>query len=419
MSIALVDCDSFYASCERVFRPDLKNRPIVVLSNNDGCVIARSSEAKAMGVKMGVPWFKIKDRYIRKGGIVFSSNFAFYGDMSRRVMNILNSISPKTEVYSIDEAFLDFSGTEKNIGCFDFGLHLKNTVGRWTGIPVRIGVGPTKTLAKIASYQIKKRNIQSRVLVLDSQKDVNEALESTPIGEIWGVGRRLNRKLSMAGIRNALQLSYAPPQDIRKRFSIVLERTVRELNGEKCLDIEDVSPTKKQIVVSRSFAKKITNLGVLNTVVNDYVVRAAEKLRSEKQKSSRISVFIRTSPFDANESYRAIKSYSFTYPTDDSRDFLYAVRKILPKIYKPNYRYSKAGIMLSSFSDIGYVQNSLFNESHTYKMDSKLMKVIDQLNLNQKQIYIASQNIGRFKPIQRNMISPKYTTRWSDLPMVK
>ena len=167
MSIALVDCVSFYASCERVFRPDLKERPVVVLSNNDGCVIARSIEAKKMGIKMGVPWFKVKDRYIRKGGIVFSSNFAFYGDMSRRVMNILDSISPKTEVYSIDEAFLDFSGTEKNVGCFNFGLQLKNTVGRWTGIPVRVGIGPTKTLAKIASYQIKKRNIKSRVLALD------------------------------------------------------------------------------------------------------------------------------------------------------------------------------------------------------------------------------------------------------------
>ena len=419
MSVALVDCVSFYASCERVFRPDLKNKPIVVLSNNDGCVIARSPEAKAMGVKMGVPWFKIKDMYIRKGGIVFSSNFAFYGDMSRRVMNILDSVSSKIEVYSIDEAFLDFSGTEKNIGCFDFGLHLKNVVGKWTGIPVRIGVGPTKTLAKIASYQIKRKKIQSRVLVLDSQREIVEALKNTPVGEIWGVGRRLNRKLSMAGIENALQLSCMPPQDMRKRFSIVLERTVRELNGEKCLDIEDVSPAKKQIVVSRSFAKKITNLEVLNTVVNDYVVRAAEKLRSERQKSSTISVFIRTSPFDTNEYYRAIKSYSFTYPTDDSRDFLYAVRKILPKIYKPNHRYSKAGIMLSSFSDIGYVQNSLFKENHAYKMDSKLMKVIDELNLHQKQIYIASQNIGRFKPIQRNMISPKYTTRWSDLPLVK
>ena len=419
MSVALVDCVSFYASCERVFRPDLKNKPIVVLSNNDGCVIARSPEAKAMGVKMGVPWFKIKDMYIRKGGIVFSSNFAFYGDMSRRVMNILDSVSSKTEVYSIDEAFLDFSGTEKNIGCFDFGLHLKNVVGKWTGIPVRIGVGPTKTLAKIASYQIKRKKIQSRVLVLDSQREIVEALKNTPVGEIWGVGKRLNRKLSMAGIKNALQLSCTPPQDMRKRFSIVLERTVRELNGEKCLDIEDVSPAKKQIVVSRSFAKKITNLEVLNTVVNDYVVRAAEKLRSERQKSSTISVFIRTSPFDTNEYYRAIKSYSFTYPTDDSRDFLYAVRKILPKIYKPNHRYSKAGIMLSSFSDIGYVQNSLFKENHAYKMDSKLMKVIDELNLHQKQIYIASQNIGRFKPIQRNMISPKYTTRWSDLPLVK
>ena len=419
MSIALVDCDSFYASCERVFRPDLKNRPIVVLSNNDGCVIARSSEAKAMGVKMGVPWFKIKDKYIRKGGIVFSSNFAFYGDMSRRVMNILDSLSPKTEVYSIDEAFLDFSGTEKNIGCFDFGLHLKNTIGRWTGIPVRIGIGPTKTLSKIASYQIKKRNIKSRVLTLSNPKDIEEALKQTPVDEVWGVGRRLNKKLSMDGIRTALQLSCIQPKEIRKKFNVVLERTVRELNGEKCLSIEDISPTKKQIVVSRSFAKKITNLEILNTVINDYVVRAAEKLRAEKQNSSTISVFIRTSPFDNNESYRAIKSYSFTCPTNDSRDFLHAVRRMLPEIYKPNYRYSKAGVMLSSFSDMNYVQGSLFKEKHVHKMNSKLMKVIDELNVNQTQIYIASQNIGKFTPIQRNMVSPKYTTKWSDLPLVR
>ena len=419
MSIALVDCDSFYASCERVFRPDLKNRPIVVLSNNDGCVIARSSEAKAMGVKMGVPWFKIKDRYIKKGGVVFSSNFAFYGDMSRRVMNILDSLSPKTEVYSIDEAFLDFSGTEKNIGCFDFGLQLKNTIGRWTGIPVRIGIGPTKTLSKVASYQIKKRNIKSRVLTLSNPKDIEEALKQTPVDEVWGVGRRLNKKLSMDGIRTALQLSRIRPKEIRKRFNVVLERTVRELNGEKCLSIEDISPTKKQIVVSRSFAKKITNLEILNTVINDYVIRAAEKLRAEKQNSSTISVFIRTSPFDNNESYRAIKSYSFTCPTNDSRDFLHAVRRMLPEIYKPNYRYSKAGVMLSSFSDMNYVQGSLFKEKHAHKMNSKLMKVIDKLNVNQTQIYIASQNIGKFTPIQRNMVSPKYTTQWSDLPLVK
>ena len=419
MSIALVDCDSFYASCERVFRPDLKNRPIIVLSNNDGCVIARSSEAKAMGVKMGVPWFKIKDRYIKKGGVVFSSNFAFYGDMSRRVMNILDSLSPKTEVYSIDEAFLDFSGTEKNIGCFDFGLQLKNTIGRWTGIPVRIGIGPTKTLSKVASYQIKKRNIKSRVLTLSNPKDIEEALKQTPVDEVWGVGRRLNKKLSMDGIRTALQLSRIRPKEIRKRFNVVLERTVRELNGEKCLSIEDISPTKKQIVVSRSFAKKITNLEILNTVINDYVIRAAEKLRAEKQNSSTISVFIRTSPFDNNESYRAIKSYSFTCPTNDSRDFLHAVRRMLPEIYKPNYRYSKAGVMLSSFSDMNYVQGSLFKEKHVHKMNSKLMKVIDELNVNQTQIYIASQNIGKFTPIQRNMVSPKYTTQWSDLPLVK
>ena len=176
MAFALVDCESFYASCERIFRPDLKNIPIVVLSNNDGCVIARSTEAKKMGIGMGVPWFKVRESFLKENGQVFSSNFTFYGDMSARVMNMLEGFVPRVEVYSIDEAFLDFSGTEKNIGCFDFGLHLKNIVGRWTGIPVRIGIGPTKTLAKIASYQIKKRDIRSRVLVLDSQRDISLSL---------------------------------------------------------------------------------------------------------------------------------------------------------------------------------------------------------------------------------------------------
>jgi len=419
MPLALVDCDSFYASCERIFRPDLKNKPIVVLSNNDGCVIARSKEAKALGVGMGVPWFKVKDHYLKNGGYVFSSNFALYGDMSARVMNILESVSPSVEVYSIDEAFLDLDTLDKNFNLYKFGCHVKGLIKQWTGVPVRVGIAPTKTLTKVAIYQVKKMNIATRVVQLITQQEIMKALSLTPVGEVWGVGRRLNQHLQQMGIVSALDLAQCDPAYIRQKFSIVLERTVRELRGERCLEIEHDVAAKKQIVVSRSFGQRVDHLSVLQPIVSNFVVRATEKLRDEKQKCSQVSVFVRTSPFnDKKPQHRGFNSFRFSNPTNDTRDILYGAKIALKPIFRPNYSYAKAGVLLSLFSNEGIKQYSLFQDPDEPKDNSPLMKYIDVMNAYKTQIYFASQNTSHYSPVRQNMISPKYTTSWHEMPLV-
>jgi DNA polymerase V len=419
MPLALVDCDSFYASCERIFRPDLKNKPIVVLSNNDGCVIARSKEAKALGVGMGVPWFKVKDHYLKNGGYVFSSNFALYGDMSARVMNILESVSPSVEIYSIDEAFLDLDTLDKNFNLYKFGCHVKGLIKQWTGVPVRVGIAPTKTLTKVAIYQVKKMNIATRVVQLITQQEIMKALSLTPVGEVWGVGRRLNQHLQQMGIVSALDLAQCDPAYIRQKFSIVLERTVRELRGERCLEIEHDVAAKKQIVVSRSFGQRVDHLSVLQPIVSNFVVRATEKLRDEKQKCSQVSVFVRTSPFnDKKPQHRGFNSFRFSNPTNDTRDILYGAKIALKPIFRPNYSYAKAGVLLSLFSNEGIKQYSLFQDPDEPKDNSPLMKYIDVMNAYKTQIYFASQNTSHYSPVRQNMISPKYTTSWHEIPLV-
>jgi len=419
MPLALVDCDSFYASCERIFRPDLKNKPIVVLSNNDGCVIARSKEAKALGVGMGVPWFKVKDYYLKNGGYVFSSNFALYGDMSARVMNILESVSPSVEIYSIDEAFLDLDTLDKNFNLYKFGCHVKGLIKQWTGVPVRVGIAPTKTLTKVAIYQVKKMNVATRVVQLITQQEIMKALSLTPVGEVWGVGRRLNQHLQQMGIVSALDLAQCDPAYIRQKFSIVLERTVRELRGERCLEIEHDVAAKKQIVVSRSFGQRVDHLSVLQPIVSNFVVRATEKLRDEKQKCSQVSVFVRTSPFnDKKPQHRGFNSFRFSNPTNDTRDILYGAKIALKPIFRPNYSYAKAGVLLSLFSNEGIKQYSLFQDPDEPKDNSPLMKYIDVMNAYKTQIYFASQNTSHYSPVRQNMISPKYTTSWHEIPLV-
>jgi DNA polymerase V len=419
MPLALVDCDSFYASCERIFRPDLKNKPIVVLSNNDGCVIARSKEAKALGVGMGVPWFKVKDHYLKNGGYVFSSNFALYGDMSARVMNILESVSPSVEIYSIDEAFLDLDTLDKNFNLYKFGCHVKGLIKQWTGVPVRVGIAPTKTLTKVAIYQVKKMNVATRVVQLITQQEIMKALSLTPVGEVWGVGRRLNQHLQQMGIVSALDLAQCDPAYIRQKFSIVLERTVRELRGERCLEIEHDVAAKKQIVVSRSFGQRVDHLSVLQPIVSNFVVRATEKLRDEKQKCSQVSVFVRTSPFnDKKPQHRGFNSFRFSNPTNDTRDILYGAKIALKPIFRPNYSYAKAGVLLSLFSNEGIKQYSLFQDPDEPKDNSPLMKYIDVMNAYKTQIYFASQNTSHYSPVRQNMISPKYTTSWHEIPLV-
>ena len=420
MALALVDCDSFYASCERIFRPDLKNIPIVVLSNNDGCVIARSAEAKKMGIGMGVPWFKVKDSFLSQGGEVFSSNFTFYGDISARVMNILEGFVPKVEVYSIDEAFLGLDELEKNYDLYDFGCHIRRLIKQWTGVPVRIGIAPTKTLTKIAINEVKRLNIPTKVHRISSNKDIRYALKNTPVGDVWGVGRRLNEHLSKARITSALHLADIDPRHAKRKFSVVLERTVRELRGQRCIGIEENITAKKQIVVSRSFGSRVTSLETLKPIVSNFAVRASEKLRNEKQKCSQVSVFVRTSPFsDHKPQHRGYKTIELVTPTNDTRDILTATKKALIPIYKSGYDYAKAGILLSRFSNASSKQYSLFRDPDEPKENSKFMEYIDQLNSYQTQIYYASQNTSQWSPMKQNMTSPKYTTCWYELPLAK
>ena len=419
MAFALVDCESFYASCERIFRPDLKNVPIVVLSNNDGCVIARSTEAKKMGIGMGVPWFKVRESFLKQNGQVFSSNFTFYGDISARVMNILEGFVPRVEIYSIDEAFLDLDTLKQNYNLYDFGCHIRSLVRQWTGIPVRIGIAPNKTLSKIAINEIKRKNIPASVIHLSDEIKIKTALKHAPVGKVWGVGRRLNEHLNNAGINTALDLANVSPQNIRKKFSIVLERTVRELRGERCLDIEDDISSKKQIVVSRSFGERVSNLETLKPIVSNFAVRAAEKLRSEKQKCSQVSVYVRTSPFNKNKPQHSdLKTIELLTPTNDTRDILTAAKKGLLPIFRSGYDYAKAGIVLNKFTNEHIKQYSLFKDPNDPKQDTKLMKYLDQMNAYETQIYYASQNTKKWSPIKQNMTSPKYTTNWYELPKV-
>ena len=419
--LALVDCDNFYASCERVFRPDLKKIPIVVLSNNDGCVIARSKEAKAMGIKMGVPWFQVKKNYLAQGGKVFSSNFPLYGDLSKRVMNILDGMVKRIEIYSIDEAFLDLQHIQNTNQAYEFGIYCRNTIRQWVGIPVRIGIAPTKTLTKVASHIAKNTNGGTGIYCLSNQKDISCSLKALPIREIWGVGHNLSRRLNQVGIYSAYELMQMDIRLIRKKFSIVLERTVRELRGESCIQIEDHCDPKKQIVVSRSFRGRIENLSALKPLISNFAVRAGEKLRQEKQKCSQVSVFISTSRFNQQLQYRGFDSFQLPCPVDDTRSILMGANTILNTIFRKGYPYAKAGILLSHFSHSTFLQKSLFEatDQQHLKQDTNLMQTIDALNDTQTQVYYASQYPARLSPIQKDMVSPKYTTNWWELPMTK
>ena len=416
-----MDCDNFYASCERVFRPDLKKIPIVVLSNNDGCVIARSKEAKAMGIKMGVPWFQVKKNYLAQGGKVFSSNFPLYGDLSKRVMNILDGMVKRIEIYSIDEAFLDLQHIQNTNQAYEFGIYCRNTIRQWVGIPVRIGIAPTKTLTKVASHIAKNTNGGTGIYCLSNQKDISCSLKALPIREIWGVGHNLSRRLNQVGIYSAYELAQADIRFIRKKFSVVLERTVRELRGESCIQIDDHSAPKKQIVVSRSFRTKVESLSALKPLISNFAVRAGEKLRHEKQKCAQVSVFISTSKFNKQLQYRGFNSFQFPCPVDDTRSILMGANKALNTIFRDGYPYAKAGVLLSQFSHPTFIQKSLFEvtDQQHLKQDTNLMQTIDGLNGDQTQIYYASQCPSGSSPIQKEMVSPKYTTNWWELPTTK
>lgn len=419
---ALCDVNSFYASCETVFRPDLKGRPVVVLSNNDGCVIARSAEAKPF-VKMGEPYFKQKDQFRRQGVICFSSNYELYADMSNRVMTTLEELSPRCEIYSIDEAFCDLTGVRNCRSLTDFGREIRETVLRRTHLTVGVGIAQTKTLAKLANHAAKKWQRQTGGVVdlsnIDKQRKLMAAL---PVDEVWGVGRRISKKLDTMGINTVLQLADTDIRFIRKHFNVVLERTVRELRGEPCLGLEEFAPVKQEIVCSRSFGGRITEYHEMRQAICSYASRAAEKLRGEHQYCRFISAFVKTSPFALNEPYYGNSaSVKLLTPTQDSRDIIAAATRCLDAIWKDGHRYQKAGVMLGDFYSQGVAQLNLFDDNAPRKNSEALMEVLDHLNAKNGRgaLYFAGQGIQTAWQMKREMLSPRYTTRYSDLLRVR
>ncbi len=418
---ALVDCNNFYASCEKLFRPDLKDTPVVVLSNNDGCVVARSREAKSLGIKMGVPVFQIKAEMQRHGILAFSSNYALYADLSSRVMRTLEEMAPRVEVYSIDEAFLDLTGIGSAISLVEFGQQVRERIGHWIGITVCVGIAPTKTLAKLANHAAKKYPATQGVVDLTNPDRQRRLLALVPVDDVWGVGRRLSTRLNALGITTALDLANASPRAIRDQFSVVLERTVRELNGESCIELEEIPPTKKQIICSRSFGAKVTQFELLREAVCEYATRATEKLRKEQQQAKVLTVFIRTSPFKDNEpQYSNSASGELLIPSCDTRDFIELANHLLKRIWKDGFRYAKAGVMLSDFYDPGMFQPGLFDDVSTRSNSQQLMSVLDTINQSGAgKVFFAGQGTKKDWSMKREHLSPAYTTRWDQLPRVK
>ena len=418
---ALIDCNSFYASCEKIFRPDLKHRPIVVLSNNDGCVIARSPEAKKMGINMTQPWYQVKDQYLSKGGVVFSSNYEFYADISNRVMNVLSDLCPEIDIYSIDEAFLDLRTFRKNIDLVNFAYDCKKRIKDWIGVPVSIGIAPTKTLAKLANKVAKDDPRFDGVVILSEPRIIRHFLKSMPIEKIWGIGRKLTAKLENIDIKTAYDLSQVDSRLIGDNFNVVLERTVRELKGQSCITLHDFMEPKKQIMVSRSFGKSIRSKSILSEAISFHASRAAEKLRYEKQKCRLITAFIRSNRFNTRvRQIYAAKSFELVHPTDDTRIIIKNANRILDQIFADGYQYAKAGILLSDFTNKYGYQMSLFDKKRDEKMASRLMETVDYINLMEiAKIGFGNQGYRNTWRMKREIKSKRYTTKIEEIPITK
>ncbi|WP_210448161.1 translesion error-prone DNA polymerase V subunit UmuC [Pantoea ananatis] len=418
---ALVDVNSFYASCETVFRPDLRGKPVVVLSNNDGCVIARSAEAKALQIPMGAPYFKLKNDFRRHNVQVFSSNYALYADMSNRVMTTLEDMAPAVEIYSIDEAFMCLDGMQRLTSLDDLGRKVRARIKQETHLTVGVGIAQTKTLAKLANHAAKKWSKTGGVLDLSNIDRQKKLLALVPVEDVWGVGRRISKKLNAMGITTAKDLAEQSTYIIRKHFNVVLERTVRELRGEPCLELEEFAPTKQQIVCSRSFGSRITEYMDMRQAVCAFAERAAEKLRKERQYCKQIAVFVRTSPHAEGEVFYGNQANGkLLTPSNDTRDIIRVAMDALDQIWLDGHRYMKAGVMLGDFFSQGVSQLNLFDEYRPQPNSEALMRVVDGLNQSGKaNLFFAGQGIEKSWAMKREMLSPAYTTRFADLPVVK
>jgi DNA polymerase V len=417
--IALVDCNSFYVSCERLFNPSIIKKPVIVLSSNDGCVISRSTEAKALGIKMGEPYFKV-EKIIKKNDVkVFSSNYSLYGDISRRVMKTLKQFSPQMEIYSIDEAFLNLSSI-RDENLFEHGNKIRKTVLKWTGIPTSIGIATTKTLSKAANHIAKKE--QSGIVNLINTKQIDQILKEIEINEVWGVGRQLTKFYIKNGIHTAYQLKNMHNNWIKKNTNVLGSRTAMELKGIPCVSLKEHQEKRKNCCVSRSFGRKVTKLEELSESVTTHCLNAAEKIRSDNQTTKRITVFIRTSPFQKDKNYYAnSKDIDLPVRTNDSIELVKQALIALQYIYRKGYKYQKAGIIFSGLNEVGIYKKNLFSSINNEEKRKKLMKAIDYTNIKygRHALSIAQAGLRKKLNIKRQHSSKINTACFDFLPTIK
>lgn len=422
---ALVDVNNFYVSCERLFQPRLAHVPVVVLSNNDGCAVARSNEVKALGIPMGAPWFKMQALARQHGIEALSSNYTLYGDMSNRVATILRDFAPDVEVYSIDESFLRIETVAHLYGgACAMGRQMRERLAQWTGLPVCVGVGPTKTLAKFANHLAKKNPIFNGVCDLHGlpRQERLQWMHSVPVGEVWGVGRRTQLRLQAMGIATVLDLRNAPPKELRAQFGVVMERTCNELRGISCLELEDVTPARQQLLASRSFGGAIEALPELREAVASHVSSAAEKLRRQGSLAGAVHVFLLTNRFKTDEpQYNPGITMALHEASDDTRALTATALLGLQTIYKSGYRYKKAGIMLTLLSDKAARQATLFDDAQDRQRSAALMQAMDTINdrFGRNTLRAGSMGTAQRWAMRSENRSPRYTTRWDELPAVR
>jgi len=416
-SIAIIDVNNFYVSCERVFNPKLENKPVVVLSKNDGCAISRSNEAKTLGIKMGTPWFKLKEFAKQENVTALSSNYTLYLDMSRRVMTLLSKFSPEQEIYSVDESFLDLTSF-KSKDLIKYGQQIKTKIKQWTGLPVSIGIGSTKTLSKLANHIAKKNSSFKGVCNLNvmDQDTLETWMSHIPVNEVWGVGRSLAPKLNQLGIISVLDLKLADPDYIRQQFSIILEKTVRELNGVMCMKLKDIAEPNKEIMVSRSFGRRVKDKQELIEAITSYTSRAAERMRKQESVATSLYVYIRTSPHDNKKQYANGVNIPLFQPSDDTMVLTNAALLGLDYIFREGFDYQKAGVTLCNLTSKHQKQGSLFNGTISHSR----MNVMDTINQRWKgKLKLGSEGVTKEWEMKSQFKSRNYTTNWDQLLTVR
>ncbi|HNT52138.1 MAG TPA: Y-family DNA polymerase [Candidatus Syntrophosphaera sp.] len=418
--VALVDCNNFYVSCERVFDPSLEGKPVAVLSNNDGCIVSRSNEIKALQIPMGAPGFKHEALIRKHGGTLLSSNYALYGDMSARVMEVLARFSPELEIYSIDEAFLGLAGFRVR-DLEEYGRKIRATVRKWTGIPVSVGISRTKTLAKIANHYAKRYSGYRGCLVLLDDERIAKALSRTPVAEIWGIGGQYDKFLRQNGIVNAWQLREASEKFIDHYMTSIGHKTVLELQGFGCIDLDEAPAPKKSVVCSKSFSRQVSDLTELEEAVSTYITRAAEKMRAQHSVAGHMMVFLNTNRFKEGPQYNNSAQSSLAVPSAYTPDLIKAGLELLRDVYLPGFEYKKAGVMFAHLMDEGDVPLNLIESSYLDDSRKALIEAVDSLNrrCGRDTVFYASCGVGKKWEMKRAKLSPCYTTRWSDLPRAK